>query len=114
MDIFNYKEMALNLTSTVHYGELPEKCLPHIVDVLDIVKPLKILEIGFRRGCSALMWLISDPDVKVHSIDIFVSEDNHDCPDEKTFQLISRAREDEQMTDVTSSIQYLEKQFSDR
>ena len=40
-------------------GEMSHHCFETIEDICQITTPNSILEIGFRRGNSALMWLIN-------------------------------------------------------
>jgi predicted O-methyltransferase YrrM len=50
----------------MHYGHFE-----NFTKMVQIAKPSSILELGFNRGVSALMWLFNTPDeCKLHSIDL--------------------------------------------
>ena len=50
-------------------GEMSHHCFETIEDICHITTPNSILEIGFRRGNSALMWLIT-PSATLMSLDL--------------------------------------------
>ena len=56
------------------FGAKGMDCFPLVCEVVDIVKPATILEIGFNAGHSACMWLTRSPNVKLTSIDISTCE----------------------------------------
>jgi hypothetical protein len=58
-------------------GELlHERSWEAVKDICQQVQPIYILELGFNRGSSALMWLFNTPDeTKLHSIDIRSQEE---------------------------------------
>lgn len=88
----SYKFLAykdLDLLSPPSEGELDYICIEGITDICEITSPKTILELGFNRGVSALMWLQASK-AKVHSVDF-----------RKT-------------SDVKSSIDYIDKNYPDR
>ena len=63
-----------NKLSSTNTGEMPEDSFSSIRDICDITKPKSILEIGFNRGNSALMWLLNS-EASLISIDIRKKEE---------------------------------------
>lgn len=58
-----------------HTGGTDWRCITHYVvdafkEVLDTANPESILEIGFNAGASALLFLMTNPNLHYHSIDI--------------------------------------------
>ena len=64
----NYRILKKKLSNN-NTGEMPDNCFFSIKDICDYIKPTSILEIGFNRGNSALMWLLNS-EAKLTSIDI--------------------------------------------
>ena len=64
----SYKILAAQL-SKCNTGEMPEVSFDSIKDICNITNPKSILEIGFNRGSSALMWLLNS-NAKLTSIDV--------------------------------------------
>jgi len=65
-----------------HTGELPRVCVATIQDICDKTNPSSILELGFNRGTSSLMWLMcssaklvsTDRYEKLKSVELIQSE----------------------------------------
>ena len=66
MDRYRILKKKLSNNNT---GEMPDNCFFSIKDICDYTKPTSILEIGFNRGNSALMWLLNS-EAKLTSIDV--------------------------------------------
>lgn len=66
--IEKYKELKSKLSDKVT-GEIDELGFYSIEDICKITNPKTILEIGFNRGNSALMWLLSS-NAKLTSMDL--------------------------------------------
>lgn len=95
-------------------GEMPPETFKNIVDVVEIVKPKNILEIGFSRGNSALMWLLAS-DANLHSIDIYANKDNHAYKGtEQEIDDIILYRKSVHFPDAMISIEYIISQFPER
>ena len=76
MEIEKFKKHVKNLSNNTVGELLYERSWEAIKDICEISKPTNILELGFNRGSSALMWLFNTPeDTKLHSIDIRSVED---------------------------------------
>ena len=57
MDIHKLEKTISDHFDEKHIGELSSNSIYTIQDICNITNPNNILEIGFNRGCSALMWL---------------------------------------------------------
>jgi len=68
-----YSDLVKKL-SNPNTGEMPDSSFKAIKDICKIVNPNSILEIGFNRGSSALMWLLNSK-AHVTSIDIRTEQD---------------------------------------
>ena len=67
--IEQYNELKNNILSPPSVGELEFESLESIKAMCDKINPSNILELGFNRGMSAIMWL-EGSDAILHSIDI--------------------------------------------
>mgnify|MGYP006093052705 CR=1 FL=1 len=65
----NFTHLVNNILSPKVTGELEFESLSSIKDICERVNPTSILELGFNRGASALMWLESSK-ATLHSVDI--------------------------------------------
>ncbi len=71
-----FQTHILNLSKNTVGELLHERSWDAVKDICEKVKPLSILELGFNRGSSALMWLFNTPNkTKLHSIDIRSKEE---------------------------------------
>ena len=57
MDIHKLEKTISDHFDKKHIGELSSNSIYTVQDICNITNPNNILEIGFNRGCSALMWL---------------------------------------------------------
>ena len=81
LDIYIYN--AKNKLGIPHTGGTDWRCITNDVirafkGVLNIVSPNSILEIGFNAGGSALLFLMINPNLHYHSIDIIKNEKSID------------------------------------
>jgi len=67
--IEQYNELKNNILSPLSVGELEFESLDSIKSICNQVNPSNILELGFNRGMSAIMWLEGSK-ATLHSIDI--------------------------------------------
>jgi hypothetical protein len=67
--IEQYNELKNNILSTPSVGELEFESLESIKSMCNKANPSSILELGFNRGMSAIMWL-EGSNATLHSIDI--------------------------------------------
>lgn len=75
MNLKEYKFNAEHNLGTPHTGGTDWRCITYFVsdafkEVLFIAEPESILEIGFNAGASALLFLMINPKLHYHSIDI--------------------------------------------
>ena len=114
-DVFiKYREMVHGLApyaSQGHGGELHPESLKDIMDVVKRTSPKNILEMGFFRGNSALMWLLAST-ACVHSIDIFVNKNNHVLNKDDSVNILRYEKANR--PDAMISIEYLMTQFPNR
>lgn len=68
-----YKKLKPQLSNT-NTGEMPDGSFDSIKNICEITTPKSILEIGFNRGNSALMWLLNS-EANLTSIDIRSEEE---------------------------------------
>ena len=71
-----YDKLVKELSPT-NTGEMPATSINGIKEICSLVKPVSILEIGFNRGSSALMWLLNS-EATLTSIDVRREEDISD------------------------------------
>mgnify|MGYP003632246198 CR=1 FL=1 len=86
MDIKEHEKIIAKHFDDKHVGELSSDSIFTIKDICKITNPINILEIGFNRGNSALMWL-ENSNASLTSLDI---------------------------TDKPKSVSYLESTYKDR
>ena len=65
----NFYHLINGILSPKVTGELEFESFSSIKDICERVTPLSILELGFNRGASALMWL-ENSEATLHSVDI--------------------------------------------
>ena len=67
--IEQYNELNNNILSPAYVGELAFESLESIKTLCNKINPSNILELGFNRGMSAIMWLEAS-NATLHSIDM--------------------------------------------
>tara|TARA_B100000780_G_scaffold28634_1_gene18148 strand:- start:191 stop:763 length:573 start_codon:yes stop_codon:yes gene_type:complete len=65
----NFTHLISGVLSPKVTGELDYESFPSIKDICERTNPISILELGFNRGASALMWL-ENSKASLHSVDI--------------------------------------------
>lgn len=65
-----YNQLYLNLTSTLTVGEVGVGAAQSLSNYAKLTNAKTMVEIGFNRGSSALAFLLTLPDVVLHSLDI--------------------------------------------
>ena len=83
MNLKEYKFNAEHNLGTPHTGGTDWRCITYFVsdafkEVLFIAEPESILEIGFNAGASALLFLMINPKLHYHSIDIVENQKSVD------------------------------------
>jgi|TARA_R110000772_G_scaffold182578_3_gene293836 hypothetical protein len=80
-------------------GELSDECIKAIIDICEITAPKSILELGFNRGVSALMWLKSSKAIiksvdwrKIDKVEKSINYINTNYPNRFTYKELNHSK----------------------